>query len=218
MEVLENALRFVGPLVAAAGVTIQVAAGAFLLATMLGLALATIRFFLPSRIVRFLIATYIEIFRNIPSLTHLFIIFFGLAYAGITLGSLAAAIIGLGLIGAAVLADVFRAGFEAVHAGQREAGLAVGMTPAMVFRTVVLPQTWRVTLPPLGNYAIQVVKDTSLVAAIAAPEIMFTARNLVVNTFETALVYGIAAALYLVICIPLSRALRRLERRMAIPA
>jgi len=217
MESLAYPLGFVVPLVLAAGVTIEVAAGAFVLAASLGLVLATIRFFISSRIVRLPIALYIEVFRNVPSLTHLFIIFFGLAYVGIRLNSLGAAILGLGLIGGAVLADVFRAGFEAVHIGQREAGLAVGMPPLMVFRNVILPQTWRVTLPPIGNYAIQLVKDTSLVAAIAAPEIMFTARNLVVNTFETTLVYGIAAALYLIICIPLSRVIRRVEQRTAIP-
>jgi polar amino acid transport system permease protein len=217
MEGLAYALGFIVPLVLAAGVTIEVAAGAFVLAASLGLVLATIRFFIPARIVRLPIALYIEVFRNVPSLTHLFIIFFGLAYLGIRLNSLGAAVLGLGLIGGAVLADVFRAGFEAVHIGQREAGLAVGMPPLMVFRNVILPQTWRVTLPPIGNYAIQLVKDTSLVAAIAAPEIMFTARNLVVNTFETTLVYGIAAALYLIICIPLSRMIRRLEQRTAIP-
>jgi His/Glu/Gln/Arg/opine family amino acid ABC transporter permease subunit len=217
MEGLAYPLGFVAPLVLAAGVTIEVAAGAFVLAASLGLVLATIRFFIPSRIVQLPISLYVEVFRNVPSLTHLFIIFFGLAYVGIRLNSLGAAILGLGLIGGAVLADVFRAGFEAVHVGQREAGLAVGMPPLMVFRNVILPQTWRVTLPPIGNYAIQLVKDTSLVAAIAAPEIMFTARNLVVNTFETTLVYGIAAALYLVICIPLSRVIRHVEQRTAIP-
>ena len=217
MEGFAYPLGFVVPLVLAAGVTIEVAAGAFVLAASLGLVLATIRFFIPARIVRLPIALYIEVFRNVPSLTHLFIIFFGLAYVGIRLNSLGAAVLGLGLIGGAVLADVFRAGFEAVHIGQREAGLAVGMPPLMVFRNVILPQTWRVTLPPIGNYAIQLVKDTSLVAAIAAPEIMFTARNLVVNTFETTLVYGIAAALYLIICIPLSRVIRRVEQRTAIP-
>jgi polar amino acid transport system permease protein len=217
MEGLAYPLGFVIQLTLAAFVTIEVAAAAFVVATAFGLLLATIRFFVPSRMVRFPISAYIEIFRNVPSLTHLFIIYFGLASLGIRLNSISAAIIGLGLIGAAVLADVFRAGFEAIHVGQREAGLAVGLPPRMVFRDIVLPQTWRVTLPPIGNYAIQLVKDTSLVAAIVAPEIMFTARNLVVNTFETTLVYGIAAALYLVICIPLSRALRRLELRMAIP-
>lgn len=212
-----HVLQFATPLVLAARVTIEVAAGAFVVAVLLGLSLASLRYFVPSRLVRIPIAIYIEIFRNVPSLTHLFIIFFGLAYLGIRLDSLTAAIIGLGLIGAAVLTEIFRAGFEAVHIGQREAALAVGMTPRTAFREVILPQTWRVTLPPLGNYAVQLVKDTSLVAAIAAPEIMFTARNLVVNTFETTLVYGIAAALYIVICIPLSRAIRRFEQRLAIP-
>jgi polar amino acid transport system permease protein len=212
-----NLLHFAAPLIIAAHVTIEVAAGAFVVAVLLGLLLASLRYFVPSRLVRVPIAIYIEIFRNVPSLTHLFIIFFGLAYLDIRLDSLTAAIVGLGLIGAAVLTEIFRAGFEAVHIGQREAALAVGMTPRLAFREIILPQTWRVTLPPIGNYAVQLVKDTSLVAAIAAPEIMFTARNLVVNTFETTLVYGIAAVLYLVICLPLSRAMRRLERRMAIP-
>lgn len=217
MSGLDHVLQFAMPLAIAAGVTIEVAAGAFAVAVLFGLLLASVRYFVVSRIVRIPIAIYVEIFRNVPSLTHLFIIFFGLAYLGIRLNSLTAAIIGLGLIGAAVLTDIFRAGFEAVHIGQREAALAVGMTPRLAFREIILPQTWRVTLPPIGNYAVQLVKDTSLVAAIAAPEIMFTARNLVVNTFETTLVYGIAAALYLVICIPLSRAIRRLERRVAVP-
>lgn len=217
MPDIGHILEFTTPLVMAAGVTIEVAAGAFVVAVLLGLLLASLRYFIPSAFVRTPIAIYIEVFRNVPSLTHLFIIFFGLAYLGIRLTSLTAAIVGLGLIGAAVLTEVFRAGFEAVHIGQREAALAVGMTPQLAFREIILPQTWRVTLPPIGNYAVQLVKDTSLVAAIAAPEIMFTARNLVVNTFETTLVYGIAAALYLVICIPLSRAIRRFEQRMAIP-
>ena len=217
MSDFAHLLQFAIPLVMAAGVTIEVAAGAFIVAMLLGLLLASLRYFLPFSLVRIPIAIYIEIFRNVPSLTHLFVIFFGLAYLGIRLDSLTAAIIGLGLIGAAVLTEIFRAGFEAVHIGQREAALAVGMTPGLAFREIILPQTWRLTLPPIGNYAVQLIKDTSLVAAIAAPEIMFTARNLVVNTFETTLTYGIAAALYLIICIPLSRAIRRLERGMAIP-
>ena len=79
------------------------------------------------------------------------------------------------------------------------------MTPMMVFREIILPQTWRVTLPPIGNYAVQLVKDTSLVAAIAAPEVMFTARNLVVTTFETSIIYSFAAGVYLLLCLLLSR-------------
>lgn len=216
MEDGAHVARFLLPLLEGARITLVVSAGAFVVAVALGMTLATLRYFLRSRLVRIPIAIYVEIFRNVPSLTHLFLIFFGLAYIGLRLESVTAAILGLGLIGAAVLTDVFRAGFDAVHPGQREAALAVGMTPRTVFREIVLPQTWRVTLPPIGNYALQLVKDTSLVAAIAAPEIMFTARNLVVNTFETTLVYGLAASLYLAICVPLARLIKHMERRMGV--
>lgn len=209
--------EFLLPLLIAAKVTVQVSLGAFMVAIATGLILATIRYLLPIALIRVPIAVFVEIFRNVPSLTHLFIIYFGLAYVGIRFGSISSAIIALGLIGGATLTDVFRAGFEAVHAGQREAALAVGMTPRMAFREIILPQTWRVTLPPIGNYAVQLVKDTSLVAAIAAPEVMFTARNLVVTTFETSIIYGFAAAVYLLLCLPLSRLAKTLEQRMAIP-
>jgi len=209
--------EFLLPLLIAAKVTVQVSLGAFLVAIATGLILATLRYLLPIALIRAPIAVFVEIFRNVPSLTHLFIIYFGLAYVGIRFGSISSAIIALGLIGGATLTDVFRAGFEAVHAGQREAALAVGMTPRQVFREIILPQTWRVTLPPIGNYAVQLVKDTSLVAAIAAPEVMFTARNLVVTTFETSIIYAFAAGVYLLLCLPLSRLARTLEQRMAIP-
>jgi His/Glu/Gln/Arg/opine family amino acid ABC transporter permease subunit len=210
-------LDFAVPLVQAAGITIVVSVGALFVALTLGLCLASLRHFFVSPVIRRPVQAYVELFRNIPSLTHLFILFYGLAYLGLRLGSITAAICGLGLIGAASLCEVFRAGFESIHHGQREAALAVGMSPFMAFREIILPQTWRVTLPPIGNYAVQLVKDTSLVAAIAAPEIMFTARNLVVNTFETTMVYTLAAALYLALCLPLSRAVRYLEARTALP-
>jgi polar amino acid transport system permease protein len=100
--------------------------------------------------------------------------------------------------------------------GQVEAGLAQGMNPFMAFRLIVLPQAWRVALPPIGNYGVQLIKDTSLVAAIGAPEIMFTARNLVVNSFETTLVYLLTAALYVAVCMPLILLIQGVERRFAV--
>jgi polar amino acid transport system permease protein len=215
LEEIHDIADFALPLVKSAGVTIAVTVGAAFVALMLGFLLAAIRLFFPGGHLRRLIQIYIEVFRNVPSLTHLFIIYFGLAYVGIRLGSITAAILGLGLIGAAVTTEIFRAGFEAIPKGQREAALAVGLTPFQAFRHIVFPQSLRISLPPIANYVVQLVKDTSLVAAIAAPEIMFTARNLVVNTFETTLVYTLAALLYLVICLPISRAIRRLEARVA---
>jgi His/Glu/Gln/Arg/opine family amino acid ABC transporter permease subunit len=209
-------LGLLAPLLLALVNTVLISAGAFVVAVTLGLALASLRHLIRGRALRIGIQIYVEIFRNVPSLTHLFILYYGLAYAGLRLGSMTAAILGLGLIGAATLSEVYRAGLQSVPHGQVEAGLVQGMNPFMAFRLIVLPQAWRVALPPIGNYGVQLIKDTSLVAAIGAPEIMFTARNLVVNSFETTLVYVLTAALYITICMPLIIMIQALERRLAV--
>jgi polar amino acid transport system permease protein len=208
---------FALPLLTAALTTIVISVGAFVVALLLGFVLASIRYLWPVRLVTIPLQAFVEIYRNIPSLTHLFVLYFGLAYLGVRLDSIVAAILGLGLIGAAGLSEVYRAGFQSVPIGQTEAGLAQGLTPWQVFREIVAPQAWRIALPPIGNYAVQLIKDTSLVAAIAAPEIMFTARNLVVNTFQTTLVYSLATLIYLALCLPLVRLLRSVEKRAATP-
>lgn len=208
---------FLLPLLASALTTVGISAGAFVVAILLGFTLASVRYLWPTRLVTIPLQAFVEIYRNVPSLTHLFVLYFGLAYLGVRLSSVAAAILGLGLIGAAGLSEVYRAGFQSVPIGQREAALSQGLTPWQVFREIVAPQVWRLALPPIGNYAVQLIKDTSLVAAIAAPEIMFTARNLVVNTFETTLVYSLATLIYLALCLPLVLLLRSAEKRVATP-
>jgi polar amino acid transport system permease protein len=196
---------------------VQVAAGAALIAVVLGLALALLQVFARFALLRLAIAGYVEWMRNVPALAHLFVLYFGLASLGLRLSPKMAAILGLGLVGAAVLADVFAAGIRALHAGQREAALAAGLTPWQALQCVVLPQMLRHTLPSLGNYASQLVKDTSIASAIAAPEIMFYARNLVTSTFETPLIYATAMGLYAAIVLPVSWAFVRAERRLGVP-
>lgn len=191
----------------------QVALGAGLLAASLGLLLALAVVFVRQRLLQLAIAAYVEWMRNVPALAHLFVLYFGLASVGVRLSPLTAAVLGLGLVGAAVLCEVFAAGLRCLHAGQREAALAVGLTPAQALRSVLLPQMLRVTLPSLGNYASQLVKDTSIASAIAAPEVMFYARNLVTSTFETPLIYLTAMLLYAAMVLPISWAFARLERR-----
>jgi polar amino acid transport system permease protein len=193
---------------------LQVAAGAFLIAVALGMLLAVAVTFVRLRVLKLAIAAWIEWMRNVPALAHLFVIYFGLAAVGVRLSPLAAAVLGLGLVGAAVLCDVFVAGLRSLHAGQREAALAVGMTPRQALVHVLLPQMLRVTWPSLGNYTSQLLKDTSIASAIAAPEIMFFARNLVTSTFETTLIYLAAMLLYAAMVLPLSWAFARAEHRM----
>ena len=193
----------------------QIAAGAATIAFAGGLVLAVVNVFTPFAAVRLAIAAYTEWMRNVPALAHLFLLYFGLASVGVRLTPLAAAIAGLGLVGTAVLCDVFTAGLRALHAGQREAALAVGLTPMQALRCIVLPQVLRLTLPAIGNYASQLVKDTSIASAIAAPEIMFFARNLVTSTFQTPLIYASAIVLYAAIVLPVSWLFARAERRLA---
>ena len=208
----QNLMELGGPLLLGAGTTVAITLASLLVAIILGLSLALIRL-LGIRPVNWLISTYVEIIRNTPVLAQIFIIYFSLPYLGLKIDPFPAAVIGLGLNGGAVLCEVFRAGLNAIHHGQREAALAVGMTPWMSIRYIMLPQTWRITLPPLGNYAIALLKDTAIVSAIAAPEIMFWARNLVTSTFQTTFVYILAALLYFCLSFPLARLVERFERR-----
>lgn len=209
---VQKILEFGGPLLLGAVTTVEITLASLVIAVALGLSFALIKLgrFKP---LHWLIDVYVEVFRGTPVLAQLFIIYFGLAHAGLNVAAIPAAIIGLSLNGGAVLTEVFRAGFAAIHHGQREAALAIGMTPWDSLRYIILPQTWRITLPPLGNYAIALLKDTAVVSAIAAPEIMFYARNLVTSTFETTLIYVLAAALYFCLSFPLARIVDRFERR-----
>ena len=141
---------------------------------------------------------------------------FGLTQVGIRFTPIQAAIIGLGFNGGAYLAEVFRSGIESIHRGQMEAALTVGMTPMAAMRWVILPQAMTVVVPPTTNYSIALLKDTAVVSAVAAPEIMFKARNLVTETYLSAQIYLLVAVMYLCMSLVLSWISRRLERRLAV--
>lgn len=210
---VDNLPYFLEVLIPAAGMTVRIAAGAFVLAIVVGLVLAllqTIRIGLVTLVVR----SYIELIRGTPVLAQLFILYFGLTEVGIRFTPIQAAILGLGLNGGAYLAEVFRSGIESIHAGQMEAALTVGMTPLTAMRYVILPQALRVVVPPTTNYSIALLKDTAIVSAVAAPEIMFKARNLVMETYLSAQIYLLVAIMYLVMSLILAFISRRLERRL----
>lgn len=202
-------------LLTGAGVTIIVTLSALIMAVILGLGLALLREFSGSGWIRLVVDAYCELFRNIPALTHLFIIYFGLASLGLRIASVPAAILGLGLIGAAITCDIYRSGYGSLKRGQTEAALAIGLTPMQTIWLILTPQALRVSLPPLGNYALQLMKDTSIVSAIAAPEIMFQARSMVTSSFQTTLIYATAAVIYLLLSLPLTLLVRQLELHYA---
>lgn len=215
IDLFHRSTSYVEVLLQGAGVTVAITAGSFLMAVAIGLVFAVVRTF-NIRGINALIAVYVEVFRGIPPLTLLFICYFGLTYVGIKLNPLPAAIIGLGLAGGAYCTEIFRSGISALHQGQREAAAAIGMTPLMAMRFVILPQALRITLPPLGNYGIGLIKDTAVASAVAAPEILFRARNLTTETFDTALIYALVAIIYLAMTFPLARWVAWLEKKRSL--
>ena len=191
--------------------TAGVAAASLVFALIVGLFIALLRLS-RWRLLRFPAVAYVEFFRGTPALVQLFVIYFGLPDTGFQPSPLQAAIVGLGLNGAAYLSEIYRAGIESIHRGQMEAALSLGMTPASGMRYIILPQAIRTMLPPITNFAIVLLKDTAIIFAVGVVEIMALARNLVTETLQSAVVYLIAGAIYLCMTIPMARIAARLER------
>ena len=200
-------------LLVAAGGTLRMTSFAFLLAAVLGLALAIMR--LAGGLAGRVAFLYIEIVRGMPALTLLFLIYFGLVPAGIVLNSFLAAVVALGLNGAAYLAEVYRAGIQAVDPGQREAAQMLGLQRPQVMRDVILPQAVPVVLPPMGNYLVSLLKDTSIASLISAPELMLRSRDLAGTYYLPMEYYLLAGAMYLIMAWPMMHGARRLERHFA---
>lgn len=201
-------------LLRATAMTVQVMIGALIVALILGMAVALMRIS-KFKLLRYPALFYTDVMRGTPALVQIFIIYFGLSDLGIEFDPVSAAIIGLGMNGAAYVGEIYRAGIEAIHRGQVEAALSLGMTPVRAMRYIILPQALRLMLPPLCNYAILLVKDTAIISTIAAPEIMFEARRLVQATFMYSIsgqIYLICAGFYLALTLPLSQVAKRLEK------
>jgi His/Glu/Gln/Arg/opine family amino acid ABC transporter permease subunit len=198
--------------------TLKLTVTSFSVAAVLGLAISLARLSkLPA--VQALAIAYIEVIRGLPALVILYIVYFVPPQIGATwliMSSFLAATIGLGLHGGAILAEVFRSGIEALHTGQKEAALSLGMTPLKALTYIILPQAIRIVLPPVGNYAIGLLKDTAVCALIAAPELMLRAKDLASSSFQPMAVFVLAGVFYFAMSYPLSLLVRSMERRLSI--
>jgi polar amino acid transport system permease protein/polar amino acid transport system substrate-binding protein len=199
--------------VSAAGVTLGLSVAAFLLAVPVGLLLAVGRVY-GGPIARAAARVYIELFRGTPVLLQLYVLYYGLAPYW-NLGPIEAAILGLGLNYGAYEAEVYRGALLAIPRGQTEAAKALGLGPSQTLRRVLLPQALRLALPAMTNDFVSLLKDSSLVSAIAVIELT---KRMTIAAVDLRgwLVPGLAcAALYLALSFPLSELARRLERRLA---
>jgi cystine transport system permease protein len=154
------------------------------------------------------------IVRGTPLLVQLFIIFYGLPAVGITLDGLTAAIIGFTLNVGAYNSEVIRAAILSIPKGQWEAAYSVGMTYNQALRRVILPQAARVSVPPLFNSFISLIKDTSLAATITVTEMFQIAQRITAATYEPLWMYIEVAFIYLMFCSVLSAVQHKAEKRL----
>lgn len=164
---------------------------------------------------------YVELFQNTPLVVQVFFYYNGLPMIlksmfdlerPVRLSKLLLGVIGVGLYHGAYIAEVFRTGIEAIPRGQSEAAHAQGFTSFQTMRLVILPQSFKIILPPLANQALNLVKNTSVLAFVAGMDLMYFADNFVSDTSYLQ-GYILCAILYFIICFPLAMLAKKLEEK-----
>ncbi len=203
-----------GPLLAGAITgTIPLALASFSLGLLLALLVALMRLS-RNRVVSAAARTYISVIRGTPLLVQLFVIFYGLPSVGITISPWPSAIIAFSLNVGGYAAEVIRAAILSVPKGQWEAGHTIGMSRHQTLVRIILPQAARVSVPPLSNTFISLVKDTSLASLILVTELFRVAQQVAAFSQEFMLLYLEAAVIYWIICGVLASGQSALEKRL----
>jgi polar amino acid transport system permease protein len=164
-----------------------------------------------------LTAVYLEVVRNTPILVQIFFLYYGLPQFGVQLDPLVIAVLSVMVWGGAFNSENFRAGFEAVPARYREAGLALGFGRIGTFLNVTLPIGGRIALPPSINTYISILKNTSLLYAMSYSEFTFTSLQIQALTLQTIETFTVLGVVYLTLVWSLSGLIRFVEGRLALP-
>ncbi|MDN4590887.1 amino acid ABC transporter permease [Xenophilus aerolatus] len=194
--------------------TLALSAIAFVGGAILGLVIALMRVS-DNAVARGVSRTFIQIFQGTPLLLQLFLIFFGAPVLGLDINPWVAAGVALVLNSAAFLAEIWRGCIEAIPRGQWEAAEALNLGYVDRMRDVVLPQAFKIALPPTVGYLVQIIKGTSLAAIIGFTEVTRAGQIINNATFQPLPVFTTVAAIYFVICWPLSLLAARMERKRA---
>ncbi|MCP5382928.1 MAG: amino acid ABC transporter permease [Kordiimonadaceae bacterium] len=191
--------------------TIQLGLLSIISGLVLGLILSLIRLY-AAKPLQAIVKVYIDIFRSIPLLVLLIIIFYALPFIGLNLSPFSAAAVSLTLVSGAYTAEIFRAGIEAIPKGQFEASEALGLGYRHMMGDVILPQAIKIVIPPLTNNCINVIKDTALASVVAMPDLLKQATQAqAVAANPTPLIA--AAVIYLMFLLPLVLWVSKLEKR-----
>lgn len=147
---------------------------------------------------------YIEISRNTPLLIQLFFLYYGLPKLGIKIDGFTCGVIGLTFLGGSYMAEAFRAGLQAVAKGQIDSGESIGLSPIQVFQYVIFPQALAVSIPAIGANCLFLIKESSVVSAIAVVELLFVTKDLIGMDYKTTEALFLLIVSYLIILLPVS--------------
>ena len=192
-------------------VTLQLGLVSILFGLLFGLVLALVRIY-AMRPVSLVAKIYTDIFRSIPLLVLLIVVYYALPFVGVRLSPFMSAAVALVLVSGAYAAEIFRAGIEAIPKGQFEASHALGLSYRHMMADVVLPQAVRIVIPPLTNNSINVIKDTALASVVAMPDLLKQATQAqALEANPTPLI--VAALMYIALLWPMVLFVGRLEKR-----
>jgi polar amino acid transport system permease protein len=194
--------------------TLLLSALAFLGGGVVGMAIAVMRTS-RQRVLRFIAIAYIRLFQGTPLLLQLFLVFFGGDLLGFGLGPWLSAMVGLSLNAGAFLGEIWRGAIQGVSRGQIEAARSLGLGYRPTMSKVVLPQALRLAVAPTVGFLVNLVKSTALASILGFVELVRAGQLLNNATFRPFLIFSTVAAIYFVICWPLTMASRRLEARLA---
>ncbi len=166
-------------------------------------------------VLRGIASAFVQVFQGTPLLLQLFLIFFGAPVLGFDINPWLAAGIALVLNTSAFLGEIWRGTIQAIPTGQWEAAEALGLHYVAKMRDIILPQAFKIALPPTVGYMVQVIKGTSLAAIIGFAEVTRAGQIINNATFQPLIVFSVVAAIYFVLCWPLSLLAARMERRQA---
>jgi len=192
-------------------ITLQLGVVSIIAGLALGLFLALLRLY-AAKPVQWLTRVYIDIFRSIPLLVLLIVVYYALPFVGLRFSPFASAMTALTLVSGAYASEIFRAGIQAVPKGQFEASAALGMNYRRTMADVILPQAVKIVIPPLTNNSINVIKDTALASVVAMPDLLKQATQAQALAANPSPLIG-AAIIYIAILWPLVAYVSRLERR-----
>jgi len=169
-----------------------------------------------NKVLNIVSSVYIEILRGTPILVQIFIVYYGLPKLGLDMPPFVSGVIALSINSSAYVAEIVRAGIQAVDKGQMEAARSLGMSHNMAMRYIIIPQGLKNILPALGNEFIVLIKESSIVMMVGIPDVMYNTNIVRGNTFQPFEPLIVAAIIYFILTFTLSKFMNKIERGMAV--